>query len=305
MAHSSPAAPTPPPSQIGTSLSWLGGLRARGGLSPCSALSRRRRLPMLVRSPVRASLPLADSGFKTELLHSRNISDSDTDYIPNLFGHYSENSVPEVRQIPFPRWFVGYYRNGCGNFIHASRYLSREIGTIPEGRGCSIGCLYSQDLYDFPDEETLAMCPTTVQKVTMMRNSSNMVLLSSFGSTLPDRVHIGPINLRVRRFVSRPLQCFSCYGYGHDKSSCKKAARCGNCSALDSHSEEHCNAAAYCFHCRDGHQRPPRTTVPPEGRYWCDILCFIGRSLFSRFSWSGDNSCYLLLCWGGWFCSFG
>ncbi|MPD00342.1 hypothetical protein E2C01_095808 [Portunus trituberculatus] len=36
-----------------------------------------------------ASLPLAGSGFKTELLHSRNISDSDTDYIPNLFSHYS------------------------------------------------------------------------------------------------------------------------------------------------------------------------------------------------------------------------
>ncbi|MPC93654.1 hypothetical protein E2C01_088791 [Portunus trituberculatus] len=31
-------------------------------------------------------------------------------------------------------------------------------------------------------------------------------------------------------------------------------ARCGNCSALDSHSEEHCNAAAYCFHCHDAHQ---------------------------------------------------
>ncbi|MPC86107.1 hypothetical protein E2C01_080923 [Portunus trituberculatus] len=98
------------------------------------------------------------------------------------------------------------------------------------------------------------MCPSSVQKVTKMRNSSNMILLTFFGSTLPDRVHIGPINLRVRRFVSRPLQCFSCYGYGHGKSSCKEASRCGNCSALDSHSEEHCNVAAYCFHCRDANQ---------------------------------------------------
>ncbi|MPC79231.1 hypothetical protein E2C01_073747 [Portunus trituberculatus] len=71
-----------------------------------------------------------------------------------------------------------------------------------------------------------------------------MVLLTFFASTLPDRVHIGPINLR----------CFSCYGYGHGKSSCKEASRWGNCSALDSHSEEHCSDAAYCFHCRDGHQ---------------------------------------------------
>ncbi|MPC54893.1 hypothetical protein E2C01_048822 [Portunus trituberculatus] len=40
------------------------------------------------------------------------------------------------------------------------------------------------------------MCPISVHKVTKMRNSSNMVLLTFFGSTLPDCVHIGPTNLR-------------------------------------------------------------------------------------------------------------
>ncbi|MPC96705.1 hypothetical protein E2C01_091980 [Portunus trituberculatus] len=54
-------------------------------------------------------------------------------YIPNVLESYLESSVPEVRYIPPPRWFVAYYRNGRGNFIHASRYLSKEIGTIPEG----------------------------------------------------------------------------------------------------------------------------------------------------------------------------
>ncbi|MPC80972.1 hypothetical protein E2C01_075573 [Portunus trituberculatus] len=46
---------------------------------------------------------------------------------------FPENSLPEVRQIPPPRCFVDYYSNLRGNFIHASRYLSKEIGTIPEG----------------------------------------------------------------------------------------------------------------------------------------------------------------------------
>ncbi|MPC86928.1 hypothetical protein E2C01_081767 [Portunus trituberculatus] len=80
-----------------------------------------------------ASLPLAVSSFKTDLLHSLNVSDSDMDYIPNVFDNYLENSVPKVRQIPPPRWFVAYYRNGRGNFIHASQYLAKEISTIPEG----------------------------------------------------------------------------------------------------------------------------------------------------------------------------
>ncbi|MPC78741.1 hypothetical protein E2C01_073238 [Portunus trituberculatus] len=209
-----------------------------------------------------ASLPLAASDFKTELLHSRNTSDSETDYIPNLFDHHSESSVPEVHQIPLPRWFVAYYKNGRGNFIHASRYLAKEICTIPEGNlkkygkgvlvrakditqarmfqhlpcptvsmfetvkahptfNYSKGCVYSRDIYEFPEEEILAMCPTSVQKVNKMKNSSNIVLLTFFGSTLPDRVNIGPINLRVMRFISLPLQCFLCYGYGHGKNSSK------------------------------------------------------------------------------------
>ncbi|MPD00725.1 hypothetical protein E2C01_096218 [Portunus trituberculatus] len=104
------------------------------------------------------------------------------------------------------------------------------------------------------------MCPISVQKVTKMRNSSNMVLLTFFGSTLPDRVNVRPIILR----------CYSCYSYGHGKSSCKEASRCGNSSALDLHSEEHCNAAAYCFHCRDAHQ--VRSRQCPRYRLEEDIL---------------------------------
>ncbi|MPC88401.1 hypothetical protein E2C01_083304 [Portunus trituberculatus] len=112
-----------------------------------------------------------------------------------------------------------------------------------------------------------------------MRNSSNMVLLTFFGSTLSDRVHIGPINLRVRRFVPHPPQCFSCYGYGHGKSSSKEASRCGNCSALDSHSEEHCNTADYCFHYREAHQVRP--TQCQRYRLEQDILQVANYQFFS------------------------
>ncbi|MPC78890.1 hypothetical protein E2C01_073392 [Portunus trituberculatus] len=127
-----------------------------------------------------AFVPLAGSGFKTEFLQS----------------------LQEVRQIPSPRWFVAYYRNGRGNFSHASRYLSKEIGTIPEGnlkkygkgvlvrakeitRGCCnishaflTACLRLLRLIPpliiakvvftvkiFPEQEILAMCPSSVQKV--------------------------------------------------------------------------------------------------------------------------------------------
>ncbi|MPC26468.1 hypothetical protein E2C01_019607 [Portunus trituberculatus] len=132
------------------------------------------------------------------------------------------------------------------------------------------------------------MCPSSVHKVTKMRNSSKMGILIFYGSTLLDCVHIGPINLRARRFVSHPLQCFSCYGYGHGKSSCKDASRCCNCSALDSHSEEHCDSAAYCFHCRDAHQ--VRSRQCPRYRLEQVILQLANSQFISL-----GSACYNLL----------
>ncbi|MPC62811.1 hypothetical protein E2C01_056901 [Portunus trituberculatus] len=48
-------------------------------------------------------------------------------------GTSSSGLILEIRQIPPPRWSVAYYRNGRENFTHASWYVAKEIGTIPEG----------------------------------------------------------------------------------------------------------------------------------------------------------------------------
>ena len=69
---------------------------------------------------------------KAELIRSCNVVDAEDDYIPNAFAAES-HSTPKERNIPTPRWFVAYYKNGRGNFIRASRYLEKEIGTIPRG----------------------------------------------------------------------------------------------------------------------------------------------------------------------------
>ncbi|MPC42870.1 hypothetical protein E2C01_036501 [Portunus trituberculatus] len=127
-----------------------------------------------------------------------NIADSDTDYIPNLFDHLLDNSVSEVHQIPPPRWFVAYYRNVTQakmlqHLPCPTDSIFETVKANPTFNNCSKGYVYSQDLYEFPEEEIQTMCPSSVHKVTKMRNSSNMVLLTFFGSTFPDHVHIGPI----------------------------------------------------------------------------------------------------------------
>ena len=78
-----------------------------------------------------ASLPIAGARFKAELLSSRNIADDENDYVPNLFEEALLEPAPKPKHASPPIWFVAYYRNGHGNFIHASRHLAKEIGTIP------------------------------------------------------------------------------------------------------------------------------------------------------------------------------
>ena len=124
------------------------------------------------------------------------------------------------------------------------------------------------------------MCPGSVQKVNKIRNSTNMILLTFYGSALRDQVRIGPKSLRLRHYVARPLQCFSCYSYGHVKGSYRESPRCSNCSALGTHSEEQCDVNTYCYHCRDDQQL--RSRHSPRYCLEQDILQLTNTQFISR-----------------------
>lgn len=258
-----------------------------------------------------ASLPFTSPESKVVLLSSRNISESEDDYVPNVFEGAATDTVPEERHVPTPQWFVAYYRNGKGNYIHATRYLQKEVGAIQKdnmkkyGKGILVrakdltqakmlqhmpcppesifesvkphrtfnsckGVVYNYDLFEFPEEEIYAMCPKVVEKVTKVKRSRNMIILTFYGSLLPHTVHIGPLTLKVKPFLDRPLQCYSCYGYGHGRSNCTERARCGHCSALDAHPTSECVSSPYCYHCRDDH--PLRSRDCPKYHLEQDIL---------------------------------
>lgn len=65
-------------------------------------------------------------------VRSSNVVDSECEYLPNIFEDATDE-VPNVRLVLTPSWFVAYYKNWHGNFIHAYKYLQPEIGVIPEG----------------------------------------------------------------------------------------------------------------------------------------------------------------------------
>ncbi|MPC54983.1 hypothetical protein E2C01_048914 [Portunus trituberculatus] len=99
----------------------------------------------------------------------------------------------------------------------------------------------------FSETEIHAMFPSTFQEVWKVKGKDNMIVLTFFGSTQPDYIHIGPLRLRSKTFIEPSLQCLECkkhYTHPH---------HCGCCSALDAHVSIESESSPYCFHGRDIH----------------------------------------------------
>ena len=242
-----------------------------------------------------------------EVLSSRNVGESDFDYVPNILERTAEMSSLEDRQAPTPKWFVAYYRNGRGNYIRAFHFLQQEFGFFPRrdirtyGRGlllragdltqarmllhfrCTSDCPFDSIRphrtfnhcrgivfnYDLY-EFILSMSPAFVQKVWKVPGRRNMIVITCFGSSFPDYLDVGPLRLHVKPFVERPLQCFNCFAYGHGKNNCTDPPRCGRCSSWESHSTDTCEKSPYCFHCRESHQ--VRSRDCPRSRFEQKLL---------------------------------
>lgn len=77
------------------------------------------------------SLETGATNLRPQLQYSRNLSETDYGYVTNIDEESVKKSSTKVRETPAPWWFIGYYKDGTGNFIHASRYLNKEIDHIP------------------------------------------------------------------------------------------------------------------------------------------------------------------------------
>ena len=123
----------------------------------------------------------------------------------------------------------------------------------------SKGVIYSQDLYDFPEEEILARCPSNVFHVRKLRGSNFAIVLTFSTSFLPDYIVVSHTRISVRPYKRRPRQCFQCYAYGHVNENCNNASRCRNCSG--SH-DEGIACESYCFNCNENGHSPSSSSCP-------------------------------------------
>ncbi len=101
------------------------------------------------------------------------------------------------------------------------------------------GRIYNQDPYELSDD-MLQLSPDNVQRVAKIKGNDNMIMLTFYGSFLPDCVKIGSLSLPVKAFIDRPLQCYRCYKFGHGRNNCTSRPQCSQCSALDSHPTLEC-----------------------------------------------------------------
>ena len=131
------------------------------------------------------------------------------------------------------------------------------------------GVIYSEDLYDFTEDEILERCPPNVYAVRKLKGNNNSILLTFTSSYVPDYIMIRHLRIRVKKWISKPNQCFRCYEYGHVESKCSNRSKCFICSGEHDLGNQ-CSSTRFCFHCKGNHS--PNSRVCDRYKFEQDII---------------------------------
>ena len=119
------------------------------------------------------------------------------------------------------------------------------------------GIVYSRDLFDYEEWEILELCPPSVYRVQKLKGDNNAILLTFTSNFIPDTIFIDHSRIKVKKYYSRPTQCFKCYEYGHGHDKCKNTRKCSHCSG-EHEPVENCANASHCFLCEGDHSPKSR-----------------------------------------------
>ncbi|XP_076052471.1 uncharacterized protein LOC143031959 [Oratosquilla oratoria] len=245
---------------------------------------------------------------QSKLLDVRNIDDEDGDFIPKISEPNGKDPKNRKMQIPIwhiatykegqsnliKAWenleeFVGSIPDGNikkygkkilikavskSQAILLSSFKDQpsnvvEVITPHRSFNTARGVVYCKDLCDFDEEEILRRCPDIILAVKKLKGINGAIQLTFHSPYLPDYVKISRLNLQVKKFKARPMQCHHCFDFGHIKEKCPNNARCYICSGMHALGET-CEKERFCFHCRGGHS--------PNWRH-CPIYKFEGEVL--------------------------
>lgn len=136
---------------------------------------------------------------------------------------------------------------------------SKVKSFIPPHLACTKGVVRDVDASVRADEALVLLEHLGVTEVFRCsrtenghRKATESLIVTFAGHRLPTEIKAWPLIFRVEPFRSRPLQCKSCFRFGHVTANCKSSARCRRCS--DNHHESCCQAPAMkCCLCGEDH----------------------------------------------------
>ena len=110
-----------------------------------------------------------------------------------------------------------------------------------------------------------------VRRMTSYRDSikrpTNTLVLTFNTAILPRSLKVGYLNVPVDMYIPNPLQCYTCYKYGHHESKCRKTTEekvCRRCTALCSEHDadvNECKNALKCSNCGGEHYSTSRSCL--------------------------------------------
>ena len=146
-------------------------------------------------------------------------------------------------------------RNGC-EFISLKIKVSAH-----RSLNSSKGVIWCPDLEGYDDAEILddiknkgvTQVERCFKKRGGLRVPTHTFFVTFCKPTLPESLYVGFSNVKVSPFIPKPLQCYTCYGFGHPSMKCRKKDNpiCGRCGH-EAH-EDKCSQAAHCPNCKGGH----------------------------------------------------
>ena len=110
-----------------------------------------------------------------------------------------------------------------------------------------------------------------VRRMTSYRDSikipTNTLVLTFNTAILPRSLKVGYLNVPVDLYIPNPLQCYTCYKYGHHESKCRKTTEekvCRRCTALCSEHDadvNECKNTLKCSNCGGEHYSTSRSCL--------------------------------------------
>ena len=157
------------------------------------------------------------------------------------------------------------------NLLKINRFHLTPAKCTPHGSlNKSRGIIRCPDLAGVSEDEIVAELSSQnvseARRISVWRDgvkrSTNTIVLTFRTAILPKTLKVGYLNVGVDIYIPNPLQCYSCFKFGHHERKCrlgvgdKLCRRCGD--PANDHEESDCNRKPKCVNCGGDHMSTSR-----------------------------------------------